>query len=191
MAVSSATEAPARHALILHGWNDDPWSGWLGWLGAELRQSGWETHVPVFVTPEGRPDRVAWTEELAKLQPYLQPSTIVIAHSLGCWLAMLLLGQATITTSIAATYLVAGFYDAPRPQARRFFSPEPDWQQLAAACPEWHCFSSQDDWLVVPERTARLAERLSAQLHTYPNYGHFLGSKGMATFPELLALIQH
>ncbi|MEI7818668.1 MAG: alpha/beta fold hydrolase [bacterium] len=176
-------------ALILHGWDDDPTVGWLGWLGYELQARDWQVVSPNFVTHQGRPDMQTWMEQLEEAAGQLNSNSIVIAHSLGCWLALRMLENFEATKSIAAGYLVAGFYDAPRPEASKFFSPEPNWVQLKEVCPSWNCILSQDDLIVTPDRTERLALKLGADVVRLEEYGHFLGSRGMARFPQLLDLI--
>lgn len=175
-------------ALLVHGWNDDPSTGWFGWLAARLSAAGYEVSAPHF--EDMAPQRLhRWQEQLAEEIPFLDERTIIVAHSLGCWLTLRLIEGLPTDQRIRATYLVAGFFDAPRPEATSYFEPEPDWTRIIPHVGERVCLYSNDDRIVLPDRTRRLAHRLEAELVCVPEHGHFLGSRGMNDFPELYELI--
>ncbi len=182
-------EVAERTALILHGWNDDPNAGWLGWLQAELGRRGFHLFVPVFST-EARPLLPQWQAQLDKYAPELNEGSLIVAHSLGAFLALRLLEALPTYCAVGAVVLVSGFYDAPNPSARRWFEPEPDWQKLQAKAARYICVYSDDDTIVTPDRTRRLAHKLSAELVCLPGHGHFLGSRGLNQLPELIELLE-
>ncbi len=130
-----------------------------------------------------------WSEQVASDAEGLGTNDIVVAHSLGCFLALRLLESGQIKEPIRKVLLVSGFYDAPNDSASKFFEPEPNWRHVHEQSQEFICVGSNDDTIVTPDRTRRLAHKLDAKLVMLADKGHFLGSRGMATFPELLELI--
>ena len=173
---------------MVHGWNDDPSRGWLGWLGGHLNERGYDVAAPHFDMKS--PHRLdVWLVELTQLLTAAKPGTILVAHSLGCWLTLRGLESLTGSRAFSHMYLVAGFYDAPQPAAEKYFSPEPDWSKVIEQVSRRTCIYSDNDTIVTPDRTRRLAHKLDAELLCIPERGHFLGSRGMETFPELLSLI--
>lgn len=175
-------------ALLVHGWKDDPCSGWLGWLAGQLEVRGFEVLAPQFDS-NAKPLIGNWQKLLLRTAVGLDDRSLIIAHSLGCFLTLRLLEQIESTTTIDKVILVSGFYDAPRESANRFFKPEPKWSKIRSSAREFVCIYSDDDKVVSADRTRRLADNLSAELVMVPGRGHFLGSRGMSTFPELLKLI--
>jgi len=187
VAIETIATKPAK-ALIIHGWNDDPSGGWLGWLAGCLQAEGYEVRAPHMKT-DVRPLMQRWNEQVASVAEGLGSDDIIIAHSLGCFLALRLLEGGQIKEPIRKVLLVSGFYDAPNDSASKFFEPEPNWQSIRTLGNEFICVGSSDDAIVTPDRTRRLAHKLDAKLIMFADKGHFLGSRGMATFSEILDLI--
>lgn len=175
-----------RQAIVLHGWDDDPNSGWLGWLQSELRDRGYDVLAPHFPAIRKREDIVVWQQQMDELGGQIRHHALIIGHSLGCWQALRAVEHLPGSVVADQVVLVAGFYDAPDKRAREFFSPEPKWSVLQAKASKWVCLYSDDDEIVTPKRTIMLAEKLDAKLVALHGFGHFLGSRGMHTFPELL-----
>ena len=183
--------ATPRRVLIVHGWRDDPTAGWLGWVGRELEASGYSVRAPRFETAE-KPILPTWLAALEAAATWLDggEQTVIIGHSLGCFLAMRMLEMNSFNRPVDGLYLVSGFYDAPHAEASRWFAPEPNWPVLRARAAQRICIYSDDDTIVTPDRTRRLAHRLQARLLCVPGRGHFLGSRGMTDFPELLESLE-
>lgn len=183
--------AGSRRALIIHGWKDDPSSGWLGWLGGELEDAGYSVRAPRFEVAE-KPVLQTWLAALESAKVWLEggEQTLIIAHSLGCFLALRMLEMYDFAQPVSGLYLVSGFYDAPRPEASRWFSPEPNWPAICSHASERVCIYSDNDTIVTPDRTRRLAHKLQARLLCIAGQGHFLGSQGMNDFPELLESLE-
>ncbi len=176
-------------ALLVHGWNDDPTVGWFGWLTAKLEEKGYRVIAPHFeANAPHRFDR--WRTELVQLSAQFDQRTIIVAHSLGTWLTLRLVEDLKGAHVFAGIFLVSGFFDAPRPEAAKFFEPEPNWSVVLPAARRWVAVYSDDDRIVTPDRTRRLAHKLQAELVCIPGHGHFLGSRGMNELPELLELIE-
>jgi len=189
--VVEVAAAGTRRALIIHGWKDDPSSGWLGWLGHELENAGYSVRAPRFEVAE-RPLLPTWLATLESATTWLDggEQTLIIGHSLGCFLALRMLEMYDFGRPVGGLYLVSGFYDAPRPEAGHWFSPEPNWSLVRSRTKQRVCIYSDDDTIVTPDRTRRLAHKLQAKLLCVVGQGHFLGSQGMNDFPELLESLE-
>lgn len=176
-------------ALIIHGWNDDPTLGWMGWLTKRLERVGYQVVAPHLLT-EARPLLETWTQQLLPYASQLDDRSIIISHSLGTFLTLRLLESLPKDVCTRAVFFVSGFYDAPDARASHWFEPEPDWSVIREKTQESVCIYSDDDRIVTPDRTRRLAHKLGAELVCFPGNGHFLGSRGMDQFPELLHLLE-
>lgn len=174
--------------LIVHGWRDDPHSGWLGWMGQELAALDYVVLAPQ-LDHSAKPLLRSWQAVLQPLASSLNDQSVIIAHSLGCFLTLRLLEQIKYAAPIKKVFLISGFYDAPRESASTFFDPEPEWSKIRRQAQQFVCIYSDDDTIVTPDRTRRLANRLEAELVLVSGKGHFLGSRGMSTFPELLEMV--
>ncbi|MCC7543648.1 alpha/beta hydrolase [bacterium] len=182
-------EVKQTQALIMHGWDDDPSRGWVGWLGDQLRVRGYDVLAPHFPTIRRRSDIGAWHEALKEVRYEMQDDAVAVGHSLGCWQILRMLELPGEKVRLRTAVLVSGFYDASDPRAHDFFRPEPDWGLLKSTVDHWICILSRDDQIVAPDRTRALAGKLSAELVELEGHGHFLGSKGMYEFPEILEYV--
>lgn len=189
MAIESRARNTSPVALIVHGWNDNPEEGWLGWLSERLAVQGYEVRAPHLSTQE-RPLLRRWHEQIRPLAADLDEHSLIVAHSLGCFIVLRLLESLDLPRPIGKVVLVSGFYDAPNESARKFFSPEPNWAHIRSQAKKTVCIASGDDTIVTPDRSRRLAHKLDAELVMLSEKGHFLGSRGMPTFPELLDILE-
>lgn len=175
-------------ALIIHGWNDDPAKGWLGWLNAQLTERGYDVSAPHLQIGQ-RPLLKRWNNQIRPLANKLSQQSIVVAHSLGCFLTLRMLEAISLDDPVDKVILVSGFYDAPNDTASKFFAPEPDWIHIKEQARKFICIYSNDDTIVTPDRTRRLSHKLDAELIMLADKGHFLGSRGLETLPEILEFI--
>lgn len=175
-------------ALVLHGWKDDPTKGWLGWLQVQLAKRGYLVRAPHLKTDQ--PSILqSWYAQIIPLMQDLDDRSLIIAHSLGCFIALRMLETMKVAKPLSCVVLVSGFYDAPNPAVVRFFTPEPDWSHIRTQARKFICIYSNDDTIVTPDRTHRLADKLDARLIEFTNRGHFLSSDGMDSWPEMLEFI--
>ncbi len=173
---------------MIHGWADVPDAGWLGWLAEKLSAQGFSVAAP-HLLPNGMGSIDGWLKELTPLLLAMSEPKTIVAHSLGCWLAMRLLAEAEPGLKIDRLILVSGFTTLGGERAKHFLGSMPDWGLVRSHCRQIICLYSDDDTIVTPDRTKRLARFLSAELICMPSHGHFLGSRGMNEFPELLNLM--
>lgn len=185
---SMVADSTPKKVLLVHGWDDDPTSGWLDWLQQELTAQGYLTIAPHFQT-KPKPDLVHWMKQLQRAAALLPDDGIIVAHSLGCWLSLRLLEAYPADRRLRRLICVSGFSDAPNDRAQSYFTPAPDWSHIKQVVHERICVYSDDDRIVTPDRTRRLAHQLEARLICLPGQGHFLGSRGMDSFPELLEIV--
>lgn len=187
--MTSKSTKSASTVVLVHGWDDDPAAGWLAWLSQQLQAQGHEVIAPHFKT-QPKLNLVRWMQQLHEAASQLPPNSIFVGHSLGCWLTLRLLESLPSQQPVKALFCVSGFADAPNDRATSYFQPEPDWEHIRALVTKRICIYSDNDRIVTPERSRRLAHRLDAELICLPGQGHFLGSRGMDSFPELLELIE-
>ena len=174
--------------LIVHGWNDDLHTGWLNWLTGELRRRDYQVYAP-HLRIQDRPLLEKWYQQLRPPAEDLGDKSVIIAHSLGCFVVLRLLESMRLLNPVHRIIFISGFFDAPSQSVSEFFTPEPDWQKIRTQAREFICIASSDDTIVAVDRTRRLADKLGASIITLEGRGHFLGSKGMKIFPEILELI--
>lgn len=187
--MTSATQPTHPTVVLVHGWDDDPAQGWLAWLETELKHHDYSVVAPHFKT-QPKLNLVRWMEQLHTATAGLPEDSIIVAHSLGCWLSLRLLESWPHEHPIRGLICVSGFADAPNDRATSYFQPAPDWRHITSVVKRRVCIYSDNDHIVTPDRTRRLAHQLDAELICLPDQGHFLGSRGMDTFPELLSLIE-
>ena len=187
--VTAAAHSPRPTVVLVHGWDDDPAGGWLSWLEIKLTQQDYTVVAPHFKT-QPKLNLVRWMEQLHTATVGLPTDSIIVAHSLGCWLSLRLLESWSPQHLIRGLVCVSGFADAPNDRATSYFQPTPDWPHIKSVVERRVCIYSDNDRIVTPDRSRRLAHQLDAELICLPGQGHFLGSRGMDTFPELLELIE-
>lgn len=179
----------APTALLIHGWNDNATKGWFGWLGEKLRAAGYRVQAPHFST-EDRPLLPSWQAQLAAEAQHLDADSLIVAHSLGTFLTLRLLEQLPHSQTVGTVILISGFATAPDDRESKWFEPEPDWDAIRPRAHRFICIYSDDDHMVSPDRSRRLAHKLGAELLCMPGYGHFLRGQGLHEFPELLDLLE-
>ncbi|HIH31193.1 TPA: DUF1749 domain-containing protein [Candidatus Woesearchaeota archaeon] len=72
-----------KSAIIVHGWDGDPNTGWFVWLEKELKKKGYEVIKPIMPDP-AHPKIKKWVNKLATLAKNADENTILIGHSIGC-----------------------------------------------------------------------------------------------------------
>jgi len=91
--------------LILHGASGIKDAKWAGWLKEELEGDGNEVILPCFPSKlNATPER--WEDILGGYKGSVSQSTVVIAHSIGCLLAINYLSKKNL--AVRALVFVAG-----------------------------------------------------------------------------------
>lgn len=174
--------------VIAHGYTATPRSHWFPWLSDALTG---EVIVPALPASE-TPDDAAW---IAALHPHLGelgPDTVLLGHSLGAITILRALAERDDDWSLGGLIVVSGFAEplTNLPALDAFSAPELDIDALAARIDHRAVIVSDDDSIVSPLATLRLAARLDAPLTAVEGGGHFLGREGHDTLPAVLPLLE-
>ncbi|OZD70612.1 alpha/beta hydrolase [Rhodococcus sp. 05-340-1] len=177
----------SRRAVIFHGYRATPDDHWFGWLAEQLDSTGITTHIPPLPDPAA-PDRDRWQAEVAAVLGTPGPDTIVVAHSLGCLAVLRHLATLVEPWRMGALVLVSGFVD-PLPALPVLDGFVADGVILSGMPDHIGSISilrSDDDPIVPPAHTDRLARLLDAPVQIVPGAGHFLAADGVTSLPAVL-----
>lgn len=178
------TSTTLQNAYIFHGYAATPEDHWFGWLASELDRINVLTVVPVL--PDSiAPDALRWQEAVHAAVGKTDESTVLIAHSLGCLAVLRHLASLTGAWRLGRLVLVSGFLDPlpALPELDEFIGIGCDVTRLHEHIDEIIVIRSDDDPLVPPPHTDRLATLLGAEAVVLPGAGHFLAADGHSTLP--------
>lgn len=173
-----------RTAHIFHGYGATPNDHWFGWLAKELENANIQAHVPALPDPL-LPDALRWKETIHAAVGEIDRSTALIAHSLGCLAVLRHLASLNGAWRLGRLVLVSGFLD-PLPvllELDEFIGVGCDVTRMHEHIDEIIVIRSDDDPLVPPPHTDRLAALLGARTLVVPGAGHFLAADGHITLP--------
>jgi predicted alpha/beta hydrolase family esterase len=177
----------SRRAVIFHGYRATPEDHWFGWLAEQLDSVGISAHIPPLPDPAS-PDRDRWQTGVAAVLGTTGPDTIVVAHSLGCLAVLRHLATLTGPWRLGTLVLVSGFVD-PLPALPVLDGFVADGVMLSTMQDHVESISilrSDDDPIVPPAHTDRLARLLDASVQIVPGAGHFLTADGVTSLPAVL-----
>lgn len=179
------TSSTALHnAYIFHGYTATPNDHWFGWLARQLDRANLRTVVPEL--PDSlAPNAPRWQEAVRTAVGEAGESTAVIAHSLGCLAVLRHLASLTGAWRLGRLVLVSGFLDPlpELPELDEFIGVGSDVTRLREHIDEIIVIRSNDDPLVPPPHTDRLAALLGARALVVPGAGHFLAADGYSALP--------
>ena len=72
-----------KRAFIIHGWTGRNNQDWFPWALDKLKERGYEASAPAMPNPD-YPVMADWLEEIGKVIGKLEPSDVLIGHSMGC-----------------------------------------------------------------------------------------------------------
>lgn len=184
-----AVSTPIRKAYIIHGFGASPGAHWFPWLANRLQGAGVSVDVPAMPNSLA-PDFGRWQQTLEKHVGTPSAQDIFIAHSLGT-ISLLHFLSAQKPARIGGVILVSGFgerlpklpaiqgydIDAYVDQARL------DIAAIQAMTSNIFCVISQNDAIVAPEESLKLARQLNGTVRMVPAGGHFLESDGFRELP--------
>lgn len=173
-----------KRVVIVHGWADDPTQGWINWLVGELEQQGMTAMAPAFPEPD-KPDIGRWLEYLRTQTGELHGETVLVGHSLGCYLVTLLLSERRLPQPLAGVVLVAGGLPEHRPNLMK----QLDFELIKQNTKHRVCIYSDDDRVVPQEASQKFAKALSAEEIVDPGKRHFSGLRGVTELPSALAAV--
>lgn len=177
-----------RRLVILHGYTASPDSHWFEWLREECSADGTEVRIPALPESDS-PSPRRWFDTARSAIGALDPGTAVVGHSLGCITALHAIdeiGARQPGWRLGALVLVSGFAEPVPglPELDAFVETVPDLGALAGRIASRTVIRSDDDRVVPPPLTSRLAASLDATEVVVAGAGHFLAREGSTELPE-------
>ncbi len=172
--------------LVLHGTAGNSRENWFPWLREELEKRGIECKVPDLPAPD-KPRLKEWLNELGKYHRFLDRGTVLVAHSLGCILALRKIEQGA---KVKGAILVAPFIGKLGKEVdeanKDFLDESFDWKCIGENCSGMVVFCSDNDPFVPAAKSKEVAEKLGAKIIQIKGAGHFNERTGYVAFPQLL-----
>ncbi len=174
--------------IIVHGWGDDPKRGWINWLTGQLESRGIEVIAPAMPNPK-RPDFKTWLRVVSEVVGQVDEQTVLIGHSLGCFILLRFLEQYRGAGRLGKLILIAGFILPADPKHQSRFEPTPDFSHIRAVTKRIYCVYSDDDHVVLPSRSKTLHDKLGGELVLDVGKCHFAGLRGVNQLPSVLDIV--
>ncbi|MEX3510943.1 alpha/beta hydrolase [Kocuria carniphila] len=173
-----------RRAVIFHGYGATPEDHWFGWLAGRLEADGIQTTIPALPNPLA-PGSEQWEAAARSALGTPNEQAVVVAHSLGCLTALRALRSLAGSWRLGALVLVSGFVDPlpVLPGLDGFIAGGCDLSGLRDRINRIAIIRSDDDPLVPPAHTDRLADLFGVKVQEVPGAGHFLADDGITELP--------
>lgn len=174
--------------VVTHGYRADPTRHWFPWL---VEHYGADTVTVVGLPSSEDPDLEPWVHAASAAIGVVDADTILVGHSLGCVTLLHALNRLPGAWRLGGLVLVAGFVDPlPNLPALDPFTAEPlDLDRIRRNTEARHVLRSDDDDVVDPPLTERMARLLDAPVTVVPGHGHFVDRQGITELPALLPLL--
>lgn len=179
-----------RRVFIIHGYQSAPNRHWFPWLKRELNKQ----NIPVsaIALPDsGNPDFSRWQQTLAEQIGTPATQDYFVAHSLGCITILEYLSRHA-HNRFGGLILAAGFAEPiPNlPELNGYIKQASlEFAKLSNLAPI-HSIISQNDQIIPPSYSLRLAEQLGSSVSMIPNGGHLMQSDGINELPQALEALQ-
>lgn len=180
-----------KTALLLHGTLGSPDGNWFRWLQNQLELEGYEVWLPTLPHAD-QPSLREWADYIHMKAPFpLNEETLIVGHSSGSILALVLAQQNDVP--IGEIIDVSVFYDNSLKWSpnNRLFDIALDWQKIARNVIKLRFIHSNDDPYVPLEQARHVAENTGGKLIMLPGQGHFNLEKSQSyrEFPALLDVL--
>jgi uncharacterized protein len=180
-----------KNAIILHGTMGSPEGNWFAWLKSELEARGIETWLPELPHPE-HPSLREESEFVRANCPFaIGSDTLVIGHSSGAILALILAQQNA--EPIGGVVAVSVFHDNALNWVAndRLFDLPFDWRAIKANTPQLLFIHSDNDRYVPLDQAKFVADHCATELIVVPGQGHFNleQSADYVRFPKLMDIL--
>lgn len=186
-----------RNIFIVHGSYGNPKENWFPWLKGKLEKLGHHVILPQYPIPKtqdiayGGHQLSAWTDKFDEYKEYVNPETVLVAHSRGCIFSYRILER---QIPLRAAFLVAPWityrwYPKGWTKIDSFHRDPFDWNKMKKGAKHIEVFQSTNDEIPV-EEGEKVAKNLNAELVLVNNAGHF----NVATdpkFKEFDLLLEH
>lgn len=177
-----------KKVIILHGAQGNPEENWFPWLADKLRTQGLEVLVPQLPIDENQKYEIM---KNIVLELGLDEDTVLIGHSLGGLLALLMVSREDIKLAgiiCVATPINLGDQFNIGSEAM-FNHPENiNWKRIRNNVGNKHVFESDNDPYISFGTGQEISENIDAEYHLVKNAGHFNSTAGFDNFPQLLAM---
>ncbi len=180
-----------KKAVILHGTQGSPEGNWFRWLESELQTHGYEVWLPLLPDAE-QPSLSRWLKFVEADSPFeLDKDTIVIGHSSGAILGLLLLQTGYQPGSVAMVSIFADNSLGWEPNDRLFDVPF-EYEKLIASPTQRLIINSDTDPYVPLVQAQTIAANSKTELVIIPGQGHFNleQSPDYVRFPQLLDILK-
>lgn len=179
-----ASSTAHQRAVIFHGYGATPDDHWFGWLAEQLEAEGISVTIPALPHPLS-PDPEQWEDNVRASLGDQDEHTIVIAHSLSCLSVLRFLSSLPCPWRLGTLVLVSGFTDRlpALPELGGFIGEGCDLTGLRDHIDRLVIVRSDNDAIVPPGHTDRLAEQLGSSARVVPGAGHFLAAEGVTELP--------
>jgi uncharacterized protein len=180
-----------KTAIILHGTLGSPNGNWFQWLEQELKSRGFQVWLPQLPHAE-QPSLQQWADFVHTNCPFaLNNETLVVGHSSGAILALVLAQQNS--EPIGGVVAVSVFHDNSlnwEPNNKLFDVPF-DWAAIQAHAQKLLFIHSDNDPYVPLNQAQFVADNCKADILVIPDQGHFNleRSEGYRQFPKLLEVL--
>lgn len=181
-----------KNAIILHGTLGSPEGNWFQWLKGELETKGYTVWLPQLPHAERPSLREEANYVQAKCPFPINEDTLVVGHSSGALLAIVLAQENKML--IGAMVCVSVLHDNSLnwdPNSRLFDVPY-DWAAVHQHAPRLLFIHSDDDPYVPLDQAQYVADNCKAELLMIPGQGHFNleKSEDYHQFPQLLDVME-
>lgn len=181
-----------KNVVILHGTQGSPNGNWFSWLKSELEKRGMQVWLPSLPGAE-KPSLAEWRDFVVANCPFeINEDTLVVGHSSGAILALIL--AQTAKRKIGKAIGVSVFHDNSLgwDANDRLFDIEFDWQKIKAGANKIILIHSDNDPYVNLEQAKFVAENIGAEFVVIPSQGHFNleQSDKYKEFPDILEFIR-
>lgn len=183
-ATSQTSGTTHERAVIFHGYGAAPADHWFGWLASQLEADGIQATIPALPNPlDPRPE--PWEDSVRAALGVPDEHTIVVAHSLGCLSVLRYLRVLPGAWQLGTLVFVSGFTDRlpALPELDAFIGEGCDVTGLSEHIDRIVVIRSDNDSLVPPALTDRLAEQLGTSARVLTGAGHFLAAEGITELP--------
>jgi len=183
------------NTIILHGTLGSPEGNWFRWLEQELKNQGHIVWLPTLPNA-AQPNLQEWATYVHQNAPFeLNQDTIIISHSSGAILALILAQQQPADKPLKATVAVSVFHDNSlnwEPNNRLFDNITFDWQKIHDNTQKLLFVHSDNDPYVPLDQATYVADNCQAKMIVIPNQGHFNleQSADYKQFPRLMVLFK-
>ncbi|HYH75142.1 MAG TPA: alpha/beta hydrolase [Candidatus Saccharimonadales bacterium] len=180
-----------KNAIILHGTMGSPDINWFQWLKTELTTRGLQMWLPQLPNPSQPSLRQEADYVQAECPFAINQETLVIGHSSGAILALILAQENQVP--IGAVVAVSVFHDNSLKwdANNSLFDVAFDWAAIQQGAGQLLFVHSDNDPYVPLEQAQFVADNCQAEMVVVPGEGHFNleRSEAYRAFPRLLALL--